>query len=150
MSLRKSELEELIQQGIYGPKQIKPDERRRFLGTLRERVVIVLKNSQVREKKLYTEVKQAFGEYPEAHLYLNGELDYSDLSRYIQLAKAHRIAFSIVTNKESSTDIGLVLACSHAINKEQIYVSKSSSPAAPANAKKDGLLSAFKKMWKRS
>ncbi|WP_316252510.1 DUF1694 domain-containing protein [Bacillus aquiflavi] len=47
----KPTVDDYLQKGIYGQKEIKPDERRKFLGTLRERVIVALKQSQVREKK---------------------------------------------------------------------------------------------------
>ncbi|MEM5596765.1 DUF1694 domain-containing protein [Niallia circulans] len=42
-------LDEYMQKGMYGAKETKPEERRKFLSTLRERVVIALKQSQVME-----------------------------------------------------------------------------------------------------
>ncbi|MDO7488647.1 DUF1694 domain-containing protein [Peribacillus frigoritolerans] len=44
-------VEDYLEQGIHGPKEIKPGERREFLGTLRERVVIVLKKKSL--KRMY-------------------------------------------------------------------------------------------------
>ena len=43
----KNEVDEYLQQGIYGIKEIKPEERKKYLGTLRERVIAVLYQSQV-------------------------------------------------------------------------------------------------------
>ena len=39
---QKSTLEEYLEQGIHGKKEINPEERRKFLGTIRERIVIAL------------------------------------------------------------------------------------------------------------
>lgn len=40
-----------LQQGIYGTPETKPEERNKFLGTLRERIELALTNGQVRQKK---------------------------------------------------------------------------------------------------
>ena len=79
-------LDEYIQQGIHGPREINPDERRKFLGTLRERVVVVLTKSQVREPGTYKEVEDLMQKNRQATLFLNGNMNYSYLSDYIKLA----------------------------------------------------------------
>ncbi|GIN85557.1 hypothetical protein J6TS2_19430 [Heyndrickxia sporothermodurans] len=115
-------IDDYLQKGIYGEKQIKPEEKRKFLGTYRERVIVALKNSQVMENKVYNEIERLMKGNPQAKMLLNGELNYSFLSKYIQLAQKYNYSYSIVTNNESTTNIGLVLAHDYAINKEEIYI----------------------------
>ncbi|MCK1982927.1 MULTISPECIES: YueI family protein [Peribacillus] len=117
-------VEDYLEQGIHGPKEIKPGERREFLGTLRERVVIVLKKSQVFETNVYPEVEQMMKQYPRSNLFLNGQMDYQYLGKYIKLAMSHNIPYKIVLNKEHNSDLGLVLAENNAINKEEIHIEK--------------------------
>ncbi|XHU81113.1 YueI family protein [Peribacillus simplex] len=117
-------MEDYLEQGIHGPKEIKPGERREFLGTLRERVVIVLKKSQVFETNVYPEVEQMMKQYPRSNLFLNGQMDYQYLGKYIKLAMSHNIPYKIVLNKEHNSDLGLVLAENNAINKEEIHIEK--------------------------
>lgn len=117
-------VEDYLEQGIHGPKEIKAVERREFLGTLRERVVIVLKRSQVFETNVYPEIEQMMKQYPHSNLFLNGQMDYQFLGKYIKLAMSHDIPYKIVLNKDHNSDLGLVLAESNAINKEEIYIKK--------------------------
>ncbi|MBO1000876.1 YueI family protein [Bacillus sp. SD075] len=117
-------MEDYLEQGIYGQKEIKPDERREFLGTLRERVVIVLKKSQVFETSVYPEIEQMMKQYPRSNLFLNGQMDYQYLGKYIKLAMSHNIPYKIVLNKDHNSHLGLVLAENNAINKEEIYIEK--------------------------
>lgn len=143
-SMKSANLDEYIQNGIYGAKETKPDERRKFLGTLRERIVVALTKSQVREKGVYPEVVQLMNDNRKATLLLNGDLDYSYLSEYIAKARKMGVAFSIVTNKESETDIGLVLTYNHAIDKEHIYIEKKKIEQQPEEkAKKNPISSLF-------
>lgn len=122
--LKKTTVDEVLQQGIYGPLETKPDERRKFLGTLRERIVVALTKSQVAEKAVYPQVEQLMKEKPQSHLFLNGNMKYEDLSKYVKLATKYKIEHTLVTNKEHDSEIGLVLAMDHAIDKEEIYITK--------------------------
>ena len=118
----KSDLDEYLQQGIYGPKETNPDERRKFLGTIRERIELALTQAQVMEKVIYPEVEEKMKAYSQIHLFLNGHIDYSYLSKYIKKADLYKINYTIVTNKEHNSEIGLVLAHEDAVDKENIYV----------------------------
>ncbi|WP_462412768.1 YueI family protein [Neobacillus sp. Marseille-QA0830] len=122
--MKKQTVEQVLQQGIYGPMETKPEERRKFLGTLRERIVIALKKGQVAEKDVYPQVEQSMKEHAGAHLFLNGNMDYQELSKYVKLAAKHNIGHTIVTDKEHDTEIGLVLAMDYAIEKDEIFIEK--------------------------
>jgi uncharacterized protein YueI len=117
-------IDDYIQQGIHGVRELKPDERRKFLGTLRERVLVVLTKQQVREKGTYKEVEELMKKNIEATMFLNGTLNYNYLSDYIKLANQIGSKFLISTNKEYDSELGLVLAYNYAINKEDIYIEK--------------------------
>jgi uncharacterized protein YueI len=142
-----SNVEDYLKQGMYGPKETNPDERRKYLGTLRERIEIALTKAQVMEKEIYKEVEVALKNQPNLHLLLNGQIDYRFLSKYIKMADQNKIKFTIETNKDHKTDIGLILAHEEAVNKEEIYISKSSFELEPQQQlkKKKGLFSFFKK-----
>src|SRR4051812_37368874 len=121
-SMPKSDLDEYLQQGIYGPKVTNPDERRKFLGTIRERIEVALTQSQVMEKVIYPEVEKKMKAHSQTHLLLNGQIDYRYLSKYIKKANQLNIHYTIVTNKEYNSEIGLVLAHEKAVDQEEIYV----------------------------
>lgn len=63
-------------------------------------------------------------QYPRSNLFLNGQMDYQYLGKYIKLAMSHNIPYKIVLNKEHNSNLGLVLAENNAINKEEIYIEK--------------------------
>lgn len=115
-------VDDYLQQGIHGAKTTKPDERRKFLTTLRERTVIALTQAQVKKNGVEPQVAKLMDENMQAHLFLNGNLSYSYLSKYIKAAEQREIEFTIVTNKEYDSELGLVLAHDHAIDKENIYL----------------------------
>jgi uncharacterized protein YueI len=143
--LKKPNVEDVLQQGIYGPLETKPDERRQFLGTLRERIIIALKRSQVNENSIYPQVEQEMKTNPQAHLFLNGNMDYMKLSKYVKLAAKYKLEHTIVTNKEHDTDIGLIIAMDYAIDKDEIYLT--TKPSIQTEEKKSKGL--FAKIFKR-
>jgi len=51
-------IDDVLKEGLYGKKELKPEERKRFLGTFRERVEGALTISQVQEPDIYPEVKE--------------------------------------------------------------------------------------------
>ncbi|HEY2421173.1 MAG TPA: YueI family protein [Neobacillus sp.] len=122
--MKKPSVEKVLQQGIFGPLETKPDERRKFLGTLRERIIVALRKLQVGELEIYPEVEQEMQRNPQAHLYLNGSMSYEELSKYVKLAAKYKLDHTIVANKEHDTEIGLVLAMDHAIDNDEIYITK--------------------------
>lgn len=145
MSMSDSKMEEYLQQGMYGAKETNPDERRKFLGTLRERIEIALTRGQLMEKEIYPEVEQAMKRCPQTELLLNGHVDYRFLSKYIKKANKYRIPYRIVTNKEHNSEIGLILTHSDAIDKEEIFIKKKINLPEPIKKEKKGLFSFFKK-----
>ncbi|MDP4156465.1 MAG: DUF1694 domain-containing protein, partial [Bacillota bacterium] len=62
--MNKPSVEDVLKEGIYGPKEIKPEEKRQFLCTYRERVIIALKVGQVLQQTIYPQVEQSMKEYP--------------------------------------------------------------------------------------
>ncbi|MEH7216271.1 YueI family protein [Bacillus toyonensis] len=115
-------VEDYLQEGIYGQKQNKPEERNMYLTTLRERVEIALTIGQVMQSNVYTEVASSIRSFQSLQILLNGGIAYPHLSKYIKLANEKNIPFTIVQNKDTATPIGLVLSHSTAVDKEQIYV----------------------------
>jgi uncharacterized protein YueI len=141
--LVRKNVEDYLQEGIYGKKEIKGEELKLYLGTYRERVILVLTESQVREKTVYPEIAAHIKCYPDSKLLLNGYIEFEALAKYIQVAKDCKIDYKIVTNKEYHSNNGLVLAAQQAIDKEIITVEKSNVKSYEQKSvkKKKGLLS---------
>jgi uncharacterized protein YueI len=120
----KPNIDDYLNQGIYGIKEINPEERNKFLGTLRERVIVALSQQQVREPGTYKEVEEMINLHPKATLYLNGNMNYTYLSDYMKLATDNGNRFNIVTNKKVNSELGLVLAYDYAVDHKNIYIDK--------------------------
>lgn len=116
------DIHDILQEGIHGPKEINPQERNQFLGTLRERILAVLTLSQVKKGEAIGRIEELLKQHPKVKVLLNGDIDYSYLSKYIKLANKNNNPFTISSNQEHPTDIGLVLTYDYAIDQENIYI----------------------------
>ncbi|WP_062046382.1 YueI family protein [Bacillus sp. JCM 19034] len=115
-------MKDILDRGIFGAPEIKAEERNVFLSTIIERIYISLTKRQVFKKGTYSEVIDLMKKYPNAHLYVNSDLQYPHYSNYIQEAAKHKIAYTIV-NSLKPTAIGLVLAHpSQAVDQNDIFI----------------------------
>lgn len=111
-----------LQQGIFGHAETKPDERRMFLGSLRERALLALTKGQVSRNKPYHEVEQILKTNRQATVLLNGELSYASYSQYVKMANAAGCSFKVVNHHEAHSPFGLVIEMPNAVNQEHIYL----------------------------
>ncbi|PTA86720.1 DUF1694 domain-containing protein [Bacillus sp. Nf3] len=111
-----------LQQGIFGHAETKPDERRMFLGSLRERALLALTKGQVSRNKPYHEVEQILKTNRQATVLLNGELSYASYSQYVKMANASGCSFKVVNHHEAHSPFGLVIEMPSAVNQEHIYL----------------------------
>lgn len=115
-------LDDYIQEGIYGAKEIKKDEKKIYLGTFRERVVLALYTSQVRKATMPAHVTSIIKKYPNCHFLFNGEVGYDAFKKYIEIANKNKIHYRIVNNQEANSPYGLIVAVDTAVDVEQITI----------------------------
>ncbi|GAY73869.1 DUF1694 domain-containing protein [Lentilactobacillus kosonis] len=109
--------EDFIRQHAFGNPQLKPDEKREFLGNFRERVALALTIAELNNSKTPAMVTDILRGYPEYRMYLNGKMADSMINQYMKLAIAEHYQFTIlvqnglrVDQKVSMKDFGLVIA----------------------------------------
>lgn len=148
--MSKKTVDDYLQEGIHGAKEIKPEERKEFLGSLRERVVVALGQKIVFENKIPPAFEEILRSHTEAVLYLNGHISYTYLSKYVKLAESAKVQFKIVMNKDYNSPHGAVLAYGHAINKEDISLPEEKKPDTQKEKEESvGGFSFFKNLFKR-
>ncbi|WP_169525558.1 YueI family protein [Pseudalkalibacillus hwajinpoensis] len=117
------DIKRVLDAGIHGTPELKPAEKALYLSTFRERVFVALTKRQVAQQAVYKEVKRELKGIHNGILYLNGDLPYSMLSKYIKEASKSSLSFEIVNDKETDTPLGLVLASKQdAVEREEIFV----------------------------
>ncbi|WP_353854682.1 YueI family protein [Bacillus sp. Bos-x628] len=120
--MKEESVDVYLQHGIFGHAETKPDERRMFLGSLRERALLALTKGQVSRNQPYQEVEELLRSNRQATVLFNGELSYATYSQYVKMANATGCSFKVINHHEAHSPFGLVIDMPHAINKEQIYI----------------------------
>lgn len=120
--MSKKSVDDVLNEGIYGTKQIKPAELNRFLGTYRERVVLALTKGQLMQDKALAELEAAMRNHSETKLLLNGHVSIRFMKEELNLASKYSIPYTVVTNQDFDSDLAAVLTYDHAVDIENIYV----------------------------
>jgi len=119
--------EDYLQEGIYGTRLPKQEERDRFLGSLRERILLALTIGQVMQKKGLEAMETEMKAHCDAKLLLNGDISYSYLKDLKALANQLHIPYTSVGNEEKKSDVGAVLTLDDAIDKAEIFYTEPDS-----------------------
>ncbi|WP_418654991.1 YueI family protein [Anoxybacter fermentans] len=119
---RKSNLEKTVEYGLYGTPELKKEERLRYLGEFRERVLKALTVEQVEEPGVYPEILDALCDPRASKLILRRDIDLERARDYLELAKKKKVAFKRVDSPKFKGDIGLVVVSSNAVDESHILV----------------------------
>ncbi|RSU06557.1 hypothetical protein CBF30_09940 [Vagococcus entomophilus] len=122
--MAEKDVQDYLEKGLYGAPQLKPEEKKKFLGNFRERVILVITMKEMMEKNPLDTVKNVIEKYPDHQLYLNGDLDGALQAEYLKVAKQLNCPFRFVTTQGSTTEetTGLVYAASYAMHLENIQL----------------------------
>lgn len=115
----KSELEKTVEYALGGAPKIKPDEKRKWLGEFRERVILGLTIEQVYEKNATAYVEKAIKEKEAEIIIVNQKIPMEVVSQYMKLAKDTGKEFkTVLPNHEGA--MGIVVASSKAVERENV------------------------------
>ncbi|WP_152656074.1 YueI family protein [Oceanobacillus sp. CFH 90083] len=146
-------VDDYLQEGMYGTRLPKDSERKKYLGTLRERIAFVLTVGEVMANRGLDELERQLQQHPKTKLLLNGNISYRFLKEEKELADRFSIPHTTVSNPENDTEIGLVLTYSHAVEIEHIYlrdiedVPVQKKKAAKTDDTPKGLVAKLKKLF---
>lgn len=136
LSMSKKDIEDYLQEGMYGAREINPDEKRKYLGTYRERVILALTKPQVRGEKGLKELENNMIKFPDARLLMNGNMSFHFFKPYRELASKNNIYYTSVTNREAESDYGIILTEKTAIDLENILLPEEEKPITREKQKK--------------
>lgn len=139
----KKDVNDYLQEGIYGVRRPKEAERDKYLGTLRERIVLVLTIGQVMSDSGIDALERAMKKHPNTKLLLNGQVSYRFLDKEKELARKYNIPYTIITNEEIETKVGAVLTYDYAVNIENIYVDEEKEEKEEVTIKKKEVKTLF-------
>lgn len=127
------DLNKRVEQAAQGiTPQTKPDERRRFLGSLRERVLVRLNNTEINEPDATHLFFQHIDDYKGYTVLINGNIqDNSFLNKVEALCSQKDIEFTLINNETAKTgpeDTAVLVVAKTAINKMRIEIKQVYSP----------------------
>ncbi len=113
---KKSDLEKKVEQGLYGPPEIKKEEKNRYLGEFKERVIKYLTYDQVMEKGTYPQIMKAINNKKAKKLIIDRNVDMDYAQDYINLARKNNLDFKRVDSPEFKGEIALVVVSDRAVD----------------------------------
>src|SRR5690625_2852221 len=143
--MNKKNVDDYLTEGMYGTRRPKEAERQRFLGTLRERIVIALTIGQVMTDSGISKLEEAMKKHHEdTQLLINGSVSHRFLTGEKALANQYKIPYTVISNEGVETDIGAVLTYSYAINKENIFIEDDHTQEQSKPKKQDSFITMIK------
>lgn len=130
----KSQMEQHLQNSVYGTPLVHPDEQRHYLGTFRERVSLAMTIAEVTNAQNVRAFTREINAHPDLQVIFNGHIDQSDLAPYLKATGQHNLKFTIRQDDfygHQTTDLGLVVASDHAIDQNPISLT-AKYPTTPA------------------
>lgn len=120
--MNNDQIDNHLQNAVFGIPLLKPDEQHRYLGTFLERVDLRITFAEALSRDFSTELAAEIHQHPDYFLLFHGKLDADILSRYIRLANYTNIRFAIKTDRfyHCEAQCSAVIFCAdHAINVAQ-------------------------------
>ncbi|WP_203649792.1 YueI family protein [Secundilactobacillus yichangensis] len=121
----KDQMTSHLDNAMYGPPKLHPDEQRTYLGTFRERVSLLMSIQQLQKTEYLSAFQAELNAHPDYQVIFNGHTGMTALKPYLQIAGQLQRAFTIVQDDfygNNPTDSGLVVVSKTAINQYPIKV----------------------------
>lgn len=128
------DIQDYLDKGINGAPQLRPDEKRKFLGTYRERVVFVLTYDELTKDQYKAFCLEQIEHYPNGTILINANVNMTIQSQIMKLSQEQQVTFRLVDTNDLTPkpeSIALVYTLDHAIDKEDIYLTMPIKKTSP-------------------
>lgn len=134
--MSEEDLTQRVKQAAQGiSPETKPDERRRFLGSLRERVYVRINNEETKKPKLTQLFLKHMADYRSYTVLINSQASNQSFLNQIETACGqHGINFTLINNetaKKGPKDSAILVVAKTAINRPRIEIQEVYPPAMP-------------------
>ncbi|NMB00542.1 MAG: YueI family protein [Firmicutes bacterium] len=119
----KSDLEKTIATGIHGRPQLRPDEKRRYLGFFRERVIQAVTFDQIRTKEGLKVMEDSLKDRRGIELVIHQKARTAAMPLIVE-ARKRGLDFTIVSNPRFTGDVAVLLAASDAVDVPVLYAER--------------------------
>lgn len=123
----KSNVDQRIQNSIYGTPKIKPDEQRKYMGTFRERVHLTISVAEAKQQDWSGALQKELTKHPDSLVIINGNLEDRYTRAYITIANQMTVQFTIKTGNDTKTDddaFAVVVTDHQAVYESPVDVAK--------------------------
>jgi uncharacterized protein YueI len=124
-SKKSSELEKAVQAGVHGTPQLRPDERRRFLGFFRERVIQAVTFKQFLTDEGFKVMEEVLSDPRGVELVIHQKAR-SRAMPLIAQARKEGLDFTIVSNPNLRGEVAVILVAKDAVDVPVLYSEKES------------------------
>lgn len=128
-------LNERLEQSSHGPLQTKPDEHRRYLGSLRERVYLKMTITDLENPTSRQIFLNHINEYKDYQILINGKMDQNEAIDQIEASCAkENIPFTLISDENAQTNpdsAAILVVAKSAINKDRIAIKQVYPPEFP-------------------
>lgn len=125
MQNERSELDQRVQNAVFGLPLLRPDEQHRCLGTFGERIELRISFAEALRYDCTKALQTVFNLNTGYQLLLNGQLDMDIMGQYIRLANHYDVLFAIKNSQYYHTDpdsAAVILCADHALNRDEVDI----------------------------
>mgnify|MGYP000918746595 FL=1 len=115
-----SELEKTVRTGIHGTPQLRPDEKRRFLGFFRERVIQAVTFDQMRSSAGLKVMTEVLGDPRGVELVIHKRARVHAMPLIVE-ARKKGLDFTIVSNPKLVGEVAVQLVAKDAVDVPVLY-----------------------------
>lgn len=117
---KKSELEKTITMGLHGAPELRPEEKRRYLGSFRERVLQAVTFDQLRTREGIKVMTDALKDPRAVELLIHEQARGTAMPLIVE-ARRRGVDFTIVSNPDFVGNIAAALVAADAVDAAELY-----------------------------
>ncbi|NMA60521.1 MAG: YueI family protein [Firmicutes bacterium] len=121
---QQDDLGRTLSAGIHGTPELRPDEKRRYLGFFRERVIQAVTYDQIRTKEGLGVMLEALKDKRGIELVIHQDARGAAMPLIVQ-AKRQGLDFTIVSNPNFIGEVAVVLVAKDAVDVAQVWAERS-------------------------
>lgn len=128
-----------IEESAVGGRQTNPDERRQYMGSLRERVFVAITVGELPKPEILAAFKAHLTDYQGYSALINGTVDNAITGGYIRALSSANIPFTLVNDTTTPRDdaaMGLLIVAKEAINSQTVAITAKYPESAPEKTNK--------------
>ncbi|WP_125608312.1 YueI family protein [Lapidilactobacillus bayanensis] len=118
-----NDVNERLTTSMTGTPETLPDQRRQFLGSLRERVLLAIPIKDLANERTFRVFETHLRDFNDQTALINGKVDHRQMGPYLQLLAKENFAFTLVNKSETPIEpdsYALLIVSRTAVNQQTI------------------------------